>query len=97
MSIVLKSAVYPDPFAAVLPDQLAVSLQRPIAVDVHVPLTAYSGAGALYGFLCQPSLVRHLLVSSGNRPSNMMAKWFNASFQCRTGIVHRCDASRIAM
>ena len=30
-----------------------------------------------------------MLVSSGKRPSNMMAKWFNASFQCRTGIVHR--------
>ena len=36
---------------------------------------------ALYQFLCQPSLVRYLLVSSGNRPSNMIAKWFNASFQ----------------
>jgi integrase len=52
---------------------------------------------ALSRFLCQPSRVRYLLASSGNRPSNMMAKWFNASFQCRTGIVPRCDASRIAM
>jgi hypothetical protein len=52
---------------------------------------------SLSEFLCQPSGARYLLVSSGKRPSNRMAKWFNASFQCRTGIVHRADASRIAM
>ena len=51
----------------------------------------------LYGFLCQPSRARYLLVNSGSRSSNMMAKWFNASFQRRTGIVQRCEASRIAM
>ena len=56
-----------------------------------------SGQVGLYGFLCQPSRVRYLLVSSGRRPSNIMAKWFSASFQCRTGIVHRSEASRIAM
>jgi hypothetical protein len=54
--------------------------------DVDSGLTHHFFDGrALYGFLCQPSLVRYLLASSGKRPSNMMAKWFNASFQCRTG------------
>ena len=54
-------------------------------------------AQSLSEFLCQPSRARYLLVISGTRSSNKMAKWFNASFQWRTGIVHRCDASRIAM
>jgi hypothetical protein len=48
----------------------------------------------LYGFLCQLSLVRYLLASSGKRPSNMMAKWFNASFQVRTGIYQTKRATR---
>ena len=59
----------------------------------HTPI---STAG-LSRFLCQLGRVRYLLVSSGSRFSNMMAKWFSTSFQCRTGIVHRPDASQIAM
>jgi len=43
------------------------------------------------------SRLRHFPVSSGMRSSNMMAKWFNADFQLRIGIVRRFDASLIAM
>ena len=41
----------------------------------------YHALGSLSEFLCQPSRVRYLLVISGTRSSNKMAKWFNASFQ----------------
>ena len=33
----------------------------------------------------------------GKRSSKRIAKWFNAAFQLRMGIVHFLDASRIAM
>jgi len=52
--------------------------------------------GGLSGFLCQPCRVRYLPFNCGTRSSNITAKWLSASFQCRTGIVHRPEASRIA-
>ena len=87
---------------------LSLGLEEQAEVEGHVagkcsgcgepiPIEQIAGRLGLSQILCQSPRVRYLLVSSGIRSSNRMAKWFNASFQCRIGIVQRFDASRIAM
>lgn len=78
-------------------DGLAQVCKEVLKRDSFASRSTSNSARGLSRFLCQPGRVRYLLVSSGSRLSNMMAKWLSASFQCRTGIVHRPDASRIAM
>ena len=69
-------------------------LSRKVEIKRVRSIFRYAG---LYVFLCQPNGIRYFPVSSGIRSSNMMAKWFNADFQLRIGIVHFFDASLIAM
>lgn len=49
ISIVLKSALLPEPSATVPPDQSVVSLQFPDAVDVQVPDSAFAASGMSSG------------------------------------------------
>ncbi|NLF08684.1 MAG: hypothetical protein GX594_12010, partial [Pirellulaceae bacterium] len=93
LRILLSQGSYPvnDKVIAAVPPEVGVTYYHGFLTysssreEMIYPLLAGYAKG-LYGFLCQPIRARYLLVISGRRSSNMIAKWFNASFQFRIGI-----------